>query len=62
MPPTSPAPSLSGSAAMVHVKEAEVSITFSKQAHNPILRAVPWHRFPREVPWLNGAKLSLHFQ
>ena len=48
--------------AVVYVKEGEVSITFSKRAHNPILRAVPWHRFPREVPWLNGAKLSLHFQ
>lgn len=47
--------------AVVDVKEGEVSVTYPKRAHNPILRAVPWHRLPQEIPWLNGAKLSLHF-
>ncbi|MCK7478859.1 MAG: transposase [Candidatus Moduliflexus flocculans] len=47
--------------AVVDVKEGKISVTYPKRAHNPILRAVPWHRFPQEIPWLNGAKLSLHF-
>jgi hypothetical protein len=26
------------------------------------IRAVPWHRLPQELPWLDGAKLNLHFR
>jgi hypothetical protein len=43
------------------VKGGDVSVTYPKRAHNPILRALPWHRLPQELPWLDGARLSLQF-
>jgi len=33
-----------------------------REAHNPILRDVPWHRQPQTISWLDGAKLNLKFQ
>lgn len=35
----------------------ELVVSFSKRAHNPILRAVPWRQFPDKISWLNGARL-----
>jgi transposase len=46
----------------VDVKNGGITVTYPKRAHNPILRAVPWHRLPQDLPWLNDAKLSLRFQ
>jgi hypothetical protein len=46
---------------VVDVYGNEITVTYPKRAHNPILRAVDWHYLPRSIPWLNGAKLSLMF-
>jgi transposase len=48
--------------ATVEVESGEVHVTYPRRAHNPILRGVPWHRLPQELPWLDGAKLTLRFQ
>jgi len=47
---------------IVEVKGDQITVTFPKRAHNPILRAVPWQRLPMSLPWLNGANLSLRFK
>jgi len=39
-----------------------IAIDFSRKAHNPILRDVPWQRLPRSLSWLNGADLELKFR
>jgi len=43
-------------------KDGNLTVIFPKRAHNPILRAVPWHRMPSVLNWLNGANLHLVFQ
>jgi len=43
------------------VKEGEVIITYPRRAHNPILRAVPWHRLPQLLSWFDGTKITLKF-
>ncbi|MBW2111760.1 MAG: transposase [Deltaproteobacteria bacterium] len=43
-------------------KEGNLTVIFPKRAHNPILRAVPWHRMPSVLNWLDGANLHLVFQ
>ena len=40
----------------------ELTVTYPKRAHNPILRSVPWHRMPETLTWLDGAHLKLVFQ
>jgi transposase len=47
---------------IVGVRGNEITVAYPKRAHNPILRAVDWRHFPRNIPWLDGAKLSLVFQ
>jgi hypothetical protein len=47
--------------ATVAVKEGRVRVTYPRKAHNPILRQVPWHLLPLEVPGLGGAPLELRF-
>ena len=46
----------------IKVKSNEVILTYPRRAHNPILRAVPWHRLPQSLSWLGGAKLTFRFQ
>jgi hypothetical protein len=48
--------------ASIKVKSNEVILTYPRRAHNPILRAVPWHRLPQSLSWLGGAKLTFRFQ
>lgn len=48
--------------AMVTVKSGKVTVTYPRKAHNPILRQVPWHLLPMEVPGLGNAPLELRFQ
>jgi len=43
------------------VKDGQITVTYPRRAHNPILRAVPWQRFPQKIPWLNDAPISFHF-
>jgi len=46
----------------VSVRKGEIRVTFPRHAHNPILRAVPWHLLPDEVPGIPGARLKLVFK
>lgn len=45
----------------VEVRDGNINVKFSKRAHNPILRSVAWSILPQQMPWLNGANLSLQF-
>jgi transposase len=47
---------------IVGVRGNEITVVYPKRAHNPILRAVDRRHFPRNIPWLDGAKLFLVFQ
>lgn len=48
--------------AAVDITGGDVTVTYPRKAHNPILRNVPWHRMPRSISWLDDAKLKLIFQ
>jgi Transposase DDE domain len=48
--------------ATVSVKEGRITVSYPRKAHNPILRAVPWHRLPQSLSWLDNAGLSLKFK
>ena len=48
--------------ANISVKTDKVTVTFPRKAHNPILRAVPWHRFPKSLSWLDSINLELVFK
>jgi transposase len=45
----------------VTLTENKITVIFSRKAHNPILRSVPWHRLPQTLSWLDGAALELRF-
>lgn len=46
----------------ITLKGEELTVTYPKRAHNPILRSVPWHRMPESLTWLDGARIKLVFQ
>jgi transposase len=48
--------------ANISVERGKITVTYPRKAHNPILRAVPWHRLPQTISWLNDAKLKLTFK
>jgi len=48
--------------ANIRVKSGEVTVTFPRKAHNPILRALPWQRLPNSLSWLDGVHLNLKFR
>lgn len=45
----------------VEVRDGSIKVKFSKRAHNPVLRSVAWSTLPKQMPWLDGANLSLQF-
>lgn len=45
----------------IKIKEGELTVTYPRRAHNPILRNVPWHRLPGSISWLEGIHLNLKF-
>jgi hypothetical protein len=45
----------------VAINSGQVQVSYSRRAHNPILRDVPWRRLPQMISWLEGAKLDFHF-
>lgn len=47
---------------VVKVQGDEVSVTYPRHAHYPILRSVPWNRLPHIIPGLDGLKLRFHFR
>ena len=46
----------------IAIHHGQLTVSFPRRAHNPILRAVAWHRLPQELPWLDSAKLNLQFR
>jgi hypothetical protein len=46
----------------ITLRGEELTVTYPKRAHNPILRSVPWHRMPKSLTWLDGARIKLVFQ
>jgi transposase len=46
----------------IAVRQGQVTVTFPKRAHNPILRNVAWQHLPRQLPWLGDATLNLEFR
>jgi hypothetical protein len=48
--------------ATIRIRDREITVTYPRRAHNPILRSVPWHRLPHAISWLDGAKLILRFR
>ena len=46
----------------ISVHHGEITVTYPRRAHNPVLRAVAWDHLPREIPWLPGTNLTLRFQ
>lgn len=45
----------------VKLLDNQLTVTFPRRAHNPILRNVPWHRLPTKLSWLQGVNLDLKF-
>jgi hypothetical protein len=41
--------------------DKQLTVTFPRRAHNPILRNVPWHRLPKQLSWLEDVNLDLKF-
>jgi transposase len=48
--------------ANIAVKNGELTVTYPRRAHNPILRAVPWNRLPKSISWLDSVNLNLKFK
>jgi hypothetical protein len=48
--------------ANIAVNNGELTVTYPRRAHNPILRAVPWNRLPKSISWLNSVNLNLKFK
>ena len=48
--------------ANITVKNQKLTVTYPRRAHNPILRAVPWHRLPKSISWLDSVDLDLKFR
>ena len=46
----------------ITVKGQELTVSYPKRAHNPILRSVPWHTLPNTLSGLDGARLNLVFR
>ena len=45
----------------VAVDNSQVTVTFPRHAHNPILRAAPWQTLPPTLPGAPESTLSLRF-
>jgi len=46
----------------VSVKDQTVTVTYSRRAHNPILRNAAWDRLPAVLPGMEGTNLQLKFK
>jgi hypothetical protein len=45
----------------ITIRGNKITVIFPRRAHNPILRSVPWLRFPQALSWLDGVGLELKF-
>jgi hypothetical protein len=50
------------SKANITLRNEKLTVTYPRRAHNPILRAVPWHRLPKSISWLDSVNLDLKFR
>jgi len=41
--------------------DKEITLTFPRRAHNPVLRKVPWQSLPNRVSWLGDRKINFRF-
>jgi hypothetical protein len=48
--------------ATVAVDNNQVTVTYPKRSHNPVLRSVPWNKLPSTIPGCPGVKLYLVFK
>ena len=48
--------------AKITVSSGELTVTYPRRSHNPVLRAVPWHRLPKSISWLDSVNLDLKFK
>jgi hypothetical protein len=48
--------------ANITLKNGQLTVTYPRRAHNPILRAVPWNRLPKSISWLDSVNLDLKFR
>jgi transposase len=48
--------------AKITVDHGELTVTYPRRSHNPVLRAVPWHRLPKSISWLDSVNLDLKFR
>jgi transposase len=46
----------------ISVRNGRINVVYPKRAHNPILRGIPWHNLPAQIPGLEGAELNLEFR
>jgi transposase len=46
----------------ITIKGQDITVTYPKRAHNPVLRSVPWHKTSNSLSWLDGARLNLVFR
>ncbi len=46
----------------VTVNDNDVTVTYPKRAHNPILRKVAWSNLPKDLPGLGGVRLNFRFK
>ena len=47
---------------VVTVNANDVTVTYPKRVHNPILRKVSWNNLPKDLPGLGGARLNFRFK
>jgi len=48
--------------AKVKIGSDNLTVTYPRKAHNPILRDIPWHRLPIKLSWLEDRKIDLKFK
>ena len=46
----------------ITVRNNEVTVSYPRRAHNPILRRLPWNNLPDALPGAPGARLKLEFK
>lgn len=47
--------------ATITLTNHDITLTFPRRAHNPLLRKVPWQNLPNRVSWLDGRRLNFRF-
>jgi transposase len=46
----------------IKIQNGMMTVSYPKRAHNPILRAVPWHILPQKLPGMDGVLLKFIFR